>query len=85
MDLRTMARMHQEVSRSLSHRPLELLLLWYADLGLQVDDSEERVNYLCPVCGKPLSIPLESFLSMDDRRDPRCDECWGSTEERGGQ
>lgn len=85
MDLRTLAKMHQETARSLSHRPVEIMLLWYADLGLEVDDADERVQYHCPVCGKPMNIPLEAFLSMDDRRDPRCDECWGSTDERGGQ
>jgi DNA-directed RNA polymerase subunit RPC12/RpoP len=85
MDLHTLARMHQKVSRSLSHRPTDVRVLWYGDLGLQVDEDEERVSYFCPVCGRPLTIPLEAFLSMDDRRDPRCDECWGGKEERGGE
>ncbi|MSQ11408.1 MAG: hypothetical protein EXR48_01715 [Dehalococcoidia bacterium] len=84
MDMRTLVKPHKETTRSLSHRPDEVLLLWYADLGLKVDDAGQ-VDYHCPQCGKLQRAPLEAFLSVGDRRDPRCNECWGSAEEHGGE
>jgi uncharacterized protein with PIN domain len=55
-----LALMHQEMSRTLSAQPKEQVLLWYADLGLEVQG--QRVAYRCPTCGKEMRRVMEEFL-----------------------
>lgn len=77
-----LALMHQEMSPTLAVVPKEQVLLWYADLGLEVQGH--RVAYRCPTCGKELKRAMEEFLERDSSADLRCGFCRGDTEERGG-
>ena len=77
-----LAVMHQETSPTLSSMPREQVILWYADLGLEV--HEHRVTYHCPSCGKELSRVVEEFLERDSSADLRCSFCRGDVDERGG-
>ncbi len=77
-----LALMHQEMSRTLATMPKEQVLLWYADLGLEVQG--QKVTYLCPSCGKEMRRVMEEFLERDSSADLRCSFCRGDVEERGG-
>ncbi|MBI2935951.1 MAG: hypothetical protein HYY31_03980 [Chloroflexi bacterium] len=85
MDMRSLAKLHQETCRTLSHRPIEALLLWYADLGLEVDEAAERIHYHCPKCGKRIAMDLNHFLYLDKSLALRCNDCWGDRQELGGE
>lgn len=82
MNLKDLLTAHRANSPILAKKPPEALLLWYADLGLEVWD--EAVRYHCPSCGKPLTMPVEEFVHRDSNEDLRCDDCRGELEERGG-
>jgi DNA-directed RNA polymerase subunit RPC12/RpoP len=83
MDPMQLAELHRRRSPRLSHTPTREMLLWYADMDLQV--SKRVVNYRCPECGRELSVPSEEFLERDSRDDLRCSDCRGDVEERGGE
>ncbi|MBI4233444.1 MAG: hypothetical protein HY686_03290 [Chloroflexi bacterium] len=85
MDMKTLARVHQESCRALADRPLEELLLWYADLGLEVHEAREEVAYHCPRCGTRIPMALGLFLLLDSNADLRCAECGGDPADRGGE
>lgn len=74
MDMLTLATKHQETCKALSRKPRADLLLWYADLGVEVDDNEEVVDYHCPICGRRRTMPLELFVCVGERTDLRCSE-----------
>lgn len=82
MDTEQLLRLHRRTSAALSHKPRSELLLWYADLDVQV--SGNKVRYRCPVCGTGLAMPLEEFVERDSSDDLRCGDCRGELEERGG-
>ncbi|MCS7206398.1 MAG: hypothetical protein NZ951_00420 [Dehalococcoidia bacterium] len=82
MNLKELVSAHRAHSPRLSGKPLEAVLLWYADLGLEVWDEE--VRYHCPSCGIVLTVPVEEFVVRDSNEDLRCDACRGELEERGG-
>lgn len=74
---------HRQMAPRLAERRRECTVLWYADLGVEVE-SEEAVRYYCTGCGVPLSMYLEEFLHRDSNDDLRCERCRGDIEERGG-
>lgn len=82
MNLKDLVSAHRANSPLLATKPPEALLLWYADLGLEVWDEE--VRYHCPSCGTLLTMPVEEFVHRDSNEDLRCDVCRGELEERGG-
>ncbi|GBD11372.1 hypothetical protein HRbin23_01035 [bacterium HR23] len=82
MNLKELVSAHRANSPRLSAKPPEALLLWYADLGLEVWDEE--VRYHCPSCGTPLTMLVEEFVHRDTNEDLRCEGCRGELEERGG-
>jgi hypothetical protein len=82
MDMKKLAEAHKEACATLWEAPVELLLLWYADLGLEVEGG--RVAYHCPGCGTRRNMALDEFLLRDSSDDLRCNECRGYLEERGG-
>jgi len=57
----------------------------YADMDVRVDDAGGWVEYSCPICGKPIRMPMEGFLYVHDRWESRCTSCWGDPRERGGE
>jgi hypothetical protein len=81
MDLAELAKLHREMSPNIARWPVEELLLWYADLGVEVG---ERVGYHCPGCGTSLSTSLDEFIHRDSSEDLKCDACRGDVEERRG-
>ena len=85
MDMRTLAQKHQEACKTLEHAPHEALLLWYADLGVEVDDEGDAVDFHCPKCGARRTMALELFVCIDERADLRCRDCWGDPGEHGGE
>jgi hypothetical protein len=84
-DLAALAQAHRESSQGLTQRPLEALLLWYADLGLEVDEDLEQVEYHCPGCGTPMTMALGLFLLTKGNTDLRCVSCGGDPADRGGE
>jgi|FaiFalFF_MnMetaG_3_1042247.scaffolds.fasta_scaffold00381_13 predicted RNA-binding Zn-ribbon protein involved in translation (DUF1610 family) len=82
MNIHDLIREHRTHSPLLAQRPPEALLLWYADLALEVHNTS--VHYRCPGCGTPQSMPVEEFVYRDSNEDLWCDTCRGDLEERGG-
>lgn len=81
MGLQELAQMHREASPVVAQKPLQAIMLWYADLDVNL---EQRINYRCPSCGVSLTMSLEEFVEKDSNEDLRCQECRGELEERGG-
>ena len=82
MDTEQLAMQHKKACPTLTLRPIEELLVWYADLDLRV--SRDSVNYRCPECGLKLLMPIGEFLEHDSSLELRCGDCRGDCEERGG-
>lgn len=81
MSLEELVARHQETSPFLAGRPREFVLLWYADRGVETQE-DGQVRYHCPVCGRPLSLPLEEFLELESDADLPCHDC--RTAQRAG-
>jgi predicted RNA-binding Zn-ribbon protein involved in translation (DUF1610 family) len=82
-DTLQLATLHQARSLRLARKPRKHMLLWYADLNVQV--SRRAVEYQCPECGSSLSMPTEEFIERESSSDLRCNPCRGFHEERGGE
>ncbi len=82
MDIHGLMAHHRQINAVLGSRRLEEVTLWYADLGVEVQD--EMVSYHCPGCGLRLSSMVDEFITSDTNSELRCDRCRGDREERGG-
>jgi hypothetical protein len=85
MEIKALAQAHQESCRSLAQDPLEAVLLWYADLGLEVDEEQEEVLYHCPRCGGERRLPTGLFLLLESNARLLCVGCGGDPADRGGE
>ncbi len=81
-DLETLAEMHFELCHSDSAIHRAEMLIWYADIGVTIDDG--TVAYHCPDCGQQSSSGLDEFVHHETRGGLQCGVCRGEPEERVG-
>lgn len=82
MTIQELIEQHKISSHELSEKRNDEILLWYADLGVQMRDN--LVVYHCPRCGRQVTTSIESFISQGSNDQLLCDTCRGDLEERGG-
>lgn len=82
MSIEELVRQHREFAHVARRWGDEALHLWYADLGVEVQD--EQVSYLCPCCGTPQAITIHEFVYCGSSDALTCAVCRGDVEERAG-
>jgi len=81
LSLHDLAKRHQDNTPSVARMTDGEVLLWYADLNVEVQG--ERVRYLCPKCGTVMATPVEEFVHYEWNDDALlCLPCRGDPEER---
>lgn len=81
-DLEHLADKHFELCHSESPRHRAELLIWYADVGVEIDSG--TVRYHCPECGRKYQTNIDEFVHYETRTGLVCDICRGEPEERVG-
>lgn len=82
MSIEELLREHRKVAHVARRWGEEALLLWYADLGVEVEG--ERVSYLCPRCGVSQATTVHEFVYHETSEALICITCRGDVEERAG-